>query len=332
MTGPAVAAERPTDGRREFEADVAKSVRDGAQLGLSLLATWAVALVVRVMIPRHLGPAAFGTFDFADAFTTTVFVIGSLGLETYIRKEMPTRASLASSFFAGTIALRTIVGLLVMGGAIAALRAAGQPVEVLRLVAILGVVQILSQINGSYGALLQSVGAVGGQSVANVAAKIVWAAGIIIGFALGGGVRSVALVMLLAEVVRFVWLAVLARTRAGLRYRLDVAATVGVLFASFPYYLTHLAQNVYTRIDVSIMAFLTTKVEVGWYGAAQNIAGMSLLLSPVIGWVLLPLSSRVGERSREEMLRVFRRAMDAVLAIAVPIALTLGVGASLIIR
>ena len=315
-----------------FESDVSKSIRDAAQLGISLLATWSVALIVRIMIPRHLGPTMFGSFDFADAFTATVVVIGSFGVDTYIRKEMPTRAADAGNFFGGTIVIRLVAGVLVMVGAVLALRAAGQPPLLLRLVAILGAAQIIAQINSSYAALLQSVGAVGGQSLANVFAKIVWGAGIVIAFAVGGQVASVAMMMLIAELVRLVWLAALTRRKANLRYRFDLTMSFGVLFAAFPYYVTQLAQTVYTRIDISIMAFLTTRIEVGWYGAAQNIAGMSLLLSPIIGWILLPLSSRVGQRSQEEMLRVFRRAMDAVLAIAFPIALTLGLGADVIVR
>lgn len=322
----------PNANRDQLASDVAKSIRDGAQLALSLLATWAVALVVRVMIPRHLGPAAFGTFDFSDAFTATVVVIGSLGVDTYIRKEIPSRASHASTFFAGTIVIRILVGIVVMTGATLVLRAAGEPPLILHLVAILGAAQIVAQLNGSYGALLQSVGAVSAQSMANVVAKLVWGAGIVIAFAVGRGVVTIAAVMLFAELVRLAWLATLTRTKANLRYRLDLPTSFGVLFASFPYYVTQLAQTVYTRIDISIMAFMTSKLEVGWYGAAQNIAGLSLLLSPIIGWILLPLSSRVGERSREEMLHVFRRAMDALLAIAFPIALTLGLGADVITR
>lgn len=333
MTAEAVTATPvAAAGPGAFETDVAKSIRDGAQLGLALLATWSVALIVRIMIPRHLGPTTFGSFDFADAFTTTIIVVGSLGVETYIRKEVPGRASHASHFFGGTIVIRLAVGIVVMTTAIFALRAAGQPPLLLRLVAILGIAQIIAQVNASYAALLQSVGAVGGQSLANVAAKLVWGGGIVIAFAVGGQVQSVAIMMLVAELVRLAWLATLTRARAQLQYRVDLAASFGVLFASFPYYVTQLAQAVYTRIDVSIMAFLTTRIEVGWYGAAQNIAGLSLLLSPIIGWILLPLSSRVGARSHEDMLRIFRRAMDAVLAIAFPIALTLGLGADAIVR
>lgn len=330
-TSPARAAvaprgQEPRD-HGALRRDVFHALGDAAKLGGSLVGTWAVGLAVRIYMPRHLGPAAFGGFQFADAFTTTVLVVASLGVDTYTRKEVTTRREHASDFFGGTFLLRLALSVLVLAAGVTALRVAGKGDEVLRLVVILGAAQVLINLNAMYAAMLQGVGRVNGLSVWNVASKIMWGLGI--GVALGGGwgVTGVAVAMLASEVLKTAALAVLTRRHVGLRFRVDMPASLAVVRASLPFFTASVAQMVYSKVDVSIMAFLASDTEVGWYGAAATLAGMSLLLSPLVGWVLLPLTSRAAARSEAELMLVARRAMEVILSAAVPASLLLFVGA-----
>jgi O-antigen/teichoic acid export membrane protein len=318
-------------GSEQLQADVAMSVRNAIQLGASLLGTWAVALAVRIYLPRHLGPSEFGTFQFADGFTTAIYVVGNLGVETYIGKEVTTRLEHASDFFGGTLILRLILSAIVTVAAVYGLRAGGKTDIVIQLVLLMGAAQVLYYLNSVLAALLQAAGTVGGLSILNIGSKLFWAASIGVALGMGGGVRSVAAAMLISESLRTTGLVILSRRLVNLRFRWDRSATIAVVVASAPYYIAGLAQTVYARIDVSVMSFMTTDAEVGWYGSASNIAGMSLLLAPLIGWVLLPLSSRAAARSAEELAVVSRRAMELILIIAFPVSLALFLGADLIV-
>jgi len=296
------------------------------------MATWAVALVVRIFLPRHLGPGLFGAFQFANAFTTTLFVITSLGIDTYVRKEVSTRREHATELFGGTLVLRLVLSAVIMIFAVLALSAAGKPGSVLLLVVVLGGAQMLLVANSTYGAMLQAVGAVDGLSVLNVLAKIGWGAGIVLALTLGGGVQGVALAMLVSEAARTCGLVALTRRHLGLRFVVDLGASMTVIRASMPIYVGHLAQSIYGNLDVSIMSFLTSDVEVGWYSAASTIAGIAFLLSPIILWVLMPLASRAKARSPDEVMLITRRAMEAVLAVAFPATLFLWISAYLIVN
>jgi O-antigen/teichoic acid export membrane protein len=108
-------------GAGHLQGDIAHSLRNTAKLGASLVATWAVALVVRIFLPRHLGPAAFGTYQFADSFTATIFVVTTLGIETYVRKEIATNPEHANDFFGGTLVLRVALSVLVLAIAVPSL-------------------------------------------------------------------------------------------------------------------------------------------------------------------------------------------------------------------
>jgi O-antigen/teichoic acid export membrane protein len=171
-----------------------------------------------------------------------------------------------------------------------------------------------------------------GLSILNVGSKIVWGAGVVGAILLGAGLKTIGVAILLTEAARATGMAMLASRNLRLKASVNMRSAAIAIAGSMQFYVGHVAQTVYSRIDVSIMSFMASDVEVGWYGAASNLAGLSLLLAPLIGWVILPLSSRAAARSQEELTIVMRRAMEFVLALSIPVALLLGLGADVIVH
>ena len=315
-------------GEGSTASDAAIAVRNSFKLGGSLVFTWAVAFGVRILLPRFLGPAAFGDLNFADALAATAFVLIALGVDTLIRKEGPLRLALATEIFGGLLALRLVLALAVGAGAAWAARAAGRPPAVAQLVLLFGAGQVAMSVSGTLSAVLHARGRVSGLSITNGIAKLLWGAGILVGIFTGRVLFAVPLSLALAETAKCVVLYLLARRHAGLRLRLDLAATWAALAGSLPYYVNNVAVTAYGRIDVSVLSFvIRDSREIGWYGAASNLAGLCLLVTPLIGWILMPLFARARARSEEELRRTLARSMEIVLAIAAPTALLLALGA-----
>lgn len=321
----------PSGAAGGLDADITVATRSALQLGLGLMGSWVIGLGIRILLPRWLGPEQFGILQFADVFTTTVLIVTTLGADTYIRKEVATRPEHATEFFGGTLVLGIVLAALVLGLAVPSLAAAGKPPLVLWMVVWMGLAQLVININNLYAALLHAVGAVSGLAALNVASKLLWAAGIWLALRSGAGLIGVAQAMLFSELMRLAVIASLGRRHVRLVLVANGAATWRMLSASLPFFVAAVAQTVYARIDVSILSFMTNDTEVGWYGAASTIAGLSLLLSPIIAWVLLPLSSRAAARSEDELVHVMRQAMSFVLLLAVPASLGIWVSADLLI-
>src|SRR5438552_12516001 len=83
--------------------DAQLALWNALKIGGSLLATWTVALAVRFLLPRLLGPAGYGVYSFSEAFAIAFFVLASLGVETYVQKEIPVHPDHASDFFGGIL-------------------------------------------------------------------------------------------------------------------------------------------------------------------------------------------------------------------------------------
>ncbi len=202
--------------------DVSTSMRNAVKLGGSLMVTYGIALSVRLLLPRVLGPEAFGQFNWAsEGFTAVFFVLAGLGLEVYIRKEVALRPQHASEFFGGTLLLQLSMAVVLLAGMQALMHLEGKPGHLRVLVLLLGVYQLFFRCNGTLAAVLHARERVDGLSVANIATKCVWGGGQLLVLALGLPLPWLGVPILASEVVRAVVLFRLSRQHTGLELRLD---------------------------------------------------------------------------------------------------------------
>jgi O-antigen/teichoic acid export membrane protein len=318
--------------REPDTSDVLIAARNAVTLGASLVATWSVALLVRFFLPRHLGPERFGALSFAEGFTAAAFVVLGLGAETYIQKEIPVRPRHASEFFGGFVVLRLAISVLVFATMAILLAVAGRSPAVQRTVFIFGVAQILVVQNGNMAALLHAARIVGGLALVNVGTKLLWGACVGLALVADLDLPGLALAFLVAELVRAVLLFLSVRRHLGIRMVWDPPAVRAVVVASLPFYLNQMATTVYAKVDVTLLAALSNDSEVGWYGSAFNVAALSFLVSPLVGWVLLPLLSRAAARSQEEMFAILRWTIRALVVLLLPLTLAIGLAAEVWVK
>jgi O-antigen/teichoic acid export membrane protein len=303
------------------------AIRNALKLGGSLLFTWSIALSIRLLLPRFLGPERFGSLNFADAFAAAFFITLNFGSDAYIRKEVAVRPSHASDFFGGMFVLRVLMTAGLFGAMAGVMAWSDRPSDVRNAVYLYGATQFFVTANATLSAMLHAKGKVGAMSVLAVATKVVWALGVLAAMATHAGLWAYAVAYLASESVETVVLYRLAQTHLGLRFRIEREATLRMLKSSLPYYVMLFATTAYGKLDVSLLDFLGSSLEVGWYGAASAVAGLTLLVTPLIGWVLTPMYARAASRSSEELFGQIRRSMELILIVAIPASLMLNLGA-----
>ena len=321
MSGAALASEKTQ--WREFQLAFWNAVK----LCASLLATWAVALAIRFVLPRQLGPEHYGSYSFASAFAASLFVLTSLGTETYVQKEVALRPSHASEFVGGVLAARAALAAALFAGVALVLHLTGRPDEVRRLVYVFAAGQLFLVCNSTFSALLHARGTVDGLAAANVTAKVLWGALTLLALTMGLGLLALAAAFAVAEAVKACALFALCRKHLCLRLRFDAKVTRRVIACSLPFFVTTLATTLFTRIDDTLLGFLANDREVGWFGLASTLAQIAELLAPLMGAVLLPLFSRIAARSDAELREAMRRALEIVLVFAISASIALGLGA-----
>ncbi len=315
----------PTDA--DGAAETRRAVRNVLTLGGSLILTLGIAIAMRVLLPRHLGPERFGALTSADALTTAAFIVLELGADIYVRKHVSVRAGHASDFFGGVLALRVMAAALVTGAMALFMAITHRPAELRALVYLLSAAQLLIHMNATLSALLHAKGEVSAMSALSVVAKLVWAAMTLAAVLAAAPLWTFALAALASESLRSVVLLGLARRHLGLIVRLDPRATRLMVVSSLPYYLNTFATTAYGKLDITLLSLRAGTREVGWYAAAAAVAGLTLLLAPLLGWVLMPTFARAAAQSRDALLSRIRGATMQVLTLAIPASFLVALGA-----
>jgi O-antigen/teichoic acid export membrane protein len=338
LAPPAVTESQPKIPHQSEELAVAG--RNAMKLAMSLTVTWTVALFVRFPVPRHLGPERFGLLNFADSFSGSFFSVVDLGVSTYIFREIPVRPKHATEFWGGVMLVRTALSAALFAVMAITLAASHHTLEMQATVAIYGLALYVSTYTTSVGALLQAVSRVDRVAISNVASKIVWGAGLGLAVVLSKYVPFLskslplfAFPMLVSELVKLGIIYPEAHRALDLRLRVDTAITRSVLLASLPFFIASAAVNVGGKLNATVLEFVAhDHREVGWYGAAQNLASLTMVLSPLLSWVLMPLLARAKARSEEEVFEILRRTIEGLFVTVVPITLVVALGAEFWVR
>lgn len=303
----------------------ALAFRNAVKLFASLSLTWGVALIVTFKLPKYLGDRMYGHYQVGESTAMTAAVFLSLGVDTYISREIAVRPKHASDFFGGVLVVRALSLLPIALGAALFLR--GEVWERQLATILFGFAYLFTALNQTFQQTLQAASTVGRLAVANVVAKIMWGGGVYTAVVLGAPFWVLPLPMVASELLKAIVLFGAVRSAVDLEIRVDMAETKRVLAVAFPFFIANVAVSVGSSVDVLVLAKIANAEEVGWYSAARRIAQLSALLSPVLSGVLIPMMSRAKARSDDEFFAILRRGVEGVNVVSIPFTLLLAIGA-----
>src|SRR5919202_549062 len=182
--------------------DLHVALWNALKLGASLIGTWTVALAIRFALPRQLGPELYGVYNFAEAFAASFFVLTTLGVETYVQKEIPLRREHASDFVGGILALRLVLGAALVAAIALILHLDGRAPDIRRIVYLFAAGQVFFVANATLSALLHANGTVDGLAIVNVLSKLLWGGGMVAAIALRSGLTALAAAFMVAEALK----------------------------------------------------------------------------------------------------------------------------------
>lgn len=308
-------------------AEAMVAARNALSLGASLAVTGSLALLVRLLIPRFLGPQAFGEYRLAESAAELLFVVLTFGVDAHLRREAALSPARARGYLFGLAALRLALGAAGLAAILAFLHATGATMTTLRLFLLIGASQILLVLNNTYAAFEHAAGDVKWIARNSLAMKVVWAVALAAILVLTPAGVSIALAALGVEALRFAWLTGRSVRRHNISIRPDLPLAVGAVIASLPFFVNVVAHSLYARVGTGWLAAVSSGFELGLHGAASNLASIALLGMPLLSWVLVPSAARAAEESAEAMTQLVSSALRMALLAIVPIALAFFVAA-----
>jgi O-antigen/teichoic acid export membrane protein len=306
-------ADREQETRDTVQRETQLAIRNAIKLALSLAGTLVVAIAVRFWIPRALGPDTYGQLHFAESLAMMFFLFATLGVDVYTRKEHSVRVQDAAPYYGGFLLIRWFVCVFAAGGMAVTLYFMGKPADVWRAAMLFAVWMGLKLTAESFAHLLKTAGTVNRLSIARPILKLGWGLLIAAVIVVAPSIELIALAFVILEAASVAWFYVLVKKELGFEFVYDLKAAWPIIIASLGYFMNHLVHRVYERLDVQMLTVMANDEEVGFYGAAANLALAGLLFLPVVNSVILPMAGRIADKSEDSMNAVMRTATRLVI-------------------
>ena len=290
----------------------------GAQFALRI-----TSFLFNVLVIRVLQPEAFGQYSIVLAWAGLFSVIGDMGINQYLAREIARDNTKGSELFWDPVVLRLILAavasLITIAGAIA-LTDYGP----LMITAILVYTTsyFLQALLAPLISLLTGNERIDITSVLSVVAQILFM--VIAGIALLMGANFlwliVASIVPLPIMTLLHWRAV-RRTQMGPpRFRLNPQLWTSVLRAGFPFAVIQLSLSVAYQVDTIFLSQYVSNEIVGWYNTAYHLTLTLLTLSRTFNNAILPTLAREHAKTPESIRPWYFTSVRMMAFIGLPIA------------
>lgn len=287
----------------------------------SQLVTWALATVSAFIIPRFLGPSTLGELGLANSLWLIVAIFAGLGTSGFLQLEIARNRDVGLALVGPTIVVR-VLSFLVCAGILAVyVGLTADSRRFVLIVAILGVSTLLGVCAEALGISFVGLERMSTTALATGATKLIGFVLTIVVLVVGAGVIGVIGVGVLTTAGGFVFLARRFRRVARLSFEGWRPRARHVVRSSRTFLLAGAALVVYRQIDLVVISWVAEKEDLGWYGAADTLAGSLLFPATVVLGVIFPTLGRLHESDPGGLRTLVERTFSLLAILGVPIGL-----------
>jgi O-antigen/teichoic acid export membrane protein len=331
-------------GRYYREADDEDAVvrivakNSAVQMVLSLL-NRAIDFAFAMLRLRVLGPSGEGSYAFAVAVYGFFEILVRFGLGTLLTRDVAQDKEDAGRYLVNVMALRGLLWLLslpLMGLVMLGYAATGNlsPQEA-QAIGLFAIGLFFATLADSFSAVFiayEKMEYPAGIASTIVVLKVALGAFVILP-PLNWGFVGLAGVSVVTNIIQAAWLWIVLRRHIPMRFTgVERPLQRAMLIQSYPLMLNHLLASVFWRIDLWILKPLAGAAAVGIYSAAvKYLDGLNVIPS-YFTLAIFPLMSRYARDSHESLVRAYRLALRLLVLIALPIAITVTLLATPLIR
>jgi O-antigen/teichoic acid export membrane protein len=300
------------------QGNARKVLRNTGLLALSGLLVRGMGMGMMVVLARYLGAEGYGAYQRAEAFVFLFSILGSLGLDMILTREVARHSPRTSEYLAGVMTLKLMLGPLCLALILGFARARGYQGEFLWGIWCYSFVLLLTAVGQTCDAVFQGLDDMGCIAIANIVNQLAF---MILGGAcvlLGRDLRWILATLVVAAALRIA-------VSTYLIARLRIAWTrprPGTLFyllrQSIPIAFAASFVVVYQQLDAVLLGELKGNAQVGWYKASAKFLLFFTVLRESFLVAIYPVFSSVTHqgRNRDRMGRLVTRAVRYQLIVA----------------
>lgn len=295
--------------------------RNTLLLTVSQAATVPLSVLANALTARFLGAESFGYIYLAGTFASFGMLAVGWGHEGVLPAMVAQDRSIAGVLLGSSFAWRSATSVAVYAALVILCHYLGYNADLQWALGLSFLGAVLTSFVAACKDTIRGFERADIPAYVHVGQQLLWTCLLAPVLFLGGRMRAVLMVAIVAVIITLVWiLGSLRKVGVG---KLSVArsALKSLFIGGTPFVFVSLALALQPLIDAASLAKLGTVEAVGWYAAARKLIGLLLFPASALIGALYPTLCRLWAEDREEFLRVTRGSLHSVSLIVMPIAL-----------
>jgi O-antigen/teichoic acid export membrane protein len=299
-----------------------KMIRNIAFIFGSNMASWGVSILFWLVVPRVIGPTAWGEYNLGVAISGLAITIGGLGIGTYLVKEVARDHQLAGKYIGTGMATNLALSLVIAAalvGFIELSRYSSHTKTVILLVAGISlttflVVPAFSAFQALEKMRLASIVYMGRQAIGSCVA-------IVLALLFKPDIVELIIWVLAANVIVSLLQVGLAVRFVGISLRFDAALSRRLISGGVPFWSNTVFLTFYIWIDSVLLSLLVSTQEVGYYAGPSQVIATLGFLPAIVTFAIFPAlsSSFLGDFQRVRQLT--RTSLSMLISLGLPMSI-----------
>lgn len=285
------------------------------RLLLSLLITMGLGLIIRILLPRVFGVEKMGMFYFAESICYITFTFLSLGIHAYINRHVPGQPEEANRVFWSIFQFKSIYGVLLGVCLYFYLYFMGYGDDSVNLIMIFAIHHFLQtlaiEIMKPFLLALEKVRLV---TRIEIISKVLQVLAVVFVVLMKPDLLAVVWALAITSAIPVIMMLHYAFREGWLRQKFRWQTCKEVILIGLPFFINGALITLYSNIDIAILNELGNRTEVGLYGAAQKLKGVSLMIVPLLSSGILPFLSK-KRKENESLYEDYLRQIYRVLVV-----------------
>lgn len=290
----------------------------GAQFALRV-----AGFIFNILVIRTLGGEKFGQYSIVIAWASLFSVIGDLGINQYLAREIARNPKKSDELFWDTVALRfvlaVIASLITTVGAVLN----GYSGEIVLAIAVYTGSYFLQAILAPLNSILSGNERIDVISAMSVVTQVLFMifAGVFLYLGLDFVWIVVASVINLPFVIALQYRTIRRRRLGPPRFHINPSLWWFVIKHGVPFGVVQLSLSFAFRVDTIILSGHVSDEQVGWYNAAYNLTLTLLTMTRSFNDAILPTLAREHVLNPQSVKPWYYRSVKVMLLIGLPIAI-----------
>ena len=295
--------------------------RNTSYLTLALILQKIISFTYFIILTRALGVAMMGQYYAAISFTTIFAIFIDLGFANTLTREVAKDQAKATSWLGNVVALKIPLSLLTIFLAILFATVFGYDKLIFQLILISAISMVLDSFTNTFFAAARGFHNLKYESISSVIFQLIVLTGGYLALINGYGVKMAMAVLALASIYNFIYSFFIVRYRLNLKWHpvFQKQFIINIFRISWPFALFAIFQRLYTYLDSVMISVLSDYHQVGVYQIAFKIIFALQFLPMAFTASLYPAMSSYWLHNREQLALSFKRAMNYLIIISLPI-------------